>query len=174
MREASEDDLKGAMRMLLDQGTASRFLLQTSSRDVTIVIPFSSKPIDQWEVKGNADDDLSRLLAQINAQQAEGGTDIFTPVLQARDAIRKLPDLEGYSPAIILMTDGKSESGMSLDHFRQVWQSAGRAGDVPIYSITFGSADDTQLKQLAELSSGRVFDGRSDLIRAFRQARGYN
>jgi Ca-activated chloride channel family protein len=174
MRDAGQDDLKGAMRILLDQATASRFLLQTSSRDITVVIPFSSNPIDRWSAKGNGANDLGQLLGKITALQAEGGTDIFTPVMQARQIIRSQPDLEGYSPAIILMTDGKSESGMTLEQFRRAWGADGHRGDIPIYSITFGQADDTQLKQLAALSSGRVFDGRSDLVRAFRQARGYN
>jgi Ca-activated chloride channel family protein len=172
MRESGQDDLKGAMKILLDQPTASRFLLQTSARDITIVIPFDDHVLDRWNVSGNDPQQLEGLLSKINAQQAEGGTDIFTPVLEARDLIRNQPNLEGYSSAIILMTDGRSENGMSLDQFRSRWQSAGR--DLPIYSITFGSADDSQLKELASLSSGRVFDGRQDLVKAFRQARGYN
>jgi len=174
MRDSGEDDLKGAMRILLDQATASRFLLQTSSRDVNVVIPFSSRPIDQWTVKGNGAQELAQLLGKITALQAEGGTDIFTPALRARNVIRSQQDLEGYSPAIILMTDGKSENGMSVDDFRNQWQADRRGADIPIYSITFGQAQETQLKELAALSSGRVFDGRSDLVRAFRQARGYN
>lgn len=170
MRDAGEDDLKGAMRMLLDQPTAGKFLLQTSARDITVVIPFSDHPIAQWKVEGNDPEALSGLLAQINALQAEGGTDIFTPAIHARDLIHGRAGLEGYSPAIILMTDGKSEDGMSLDDFKERW----KASDVPIYSITFGKADDSQLKEMGRISSGRVFDGRSDLVRAFRQARGYN
>lgn len=174
MRDAGEDDLKGAMRVLLDQGSATRFLLQTSARDITVVIPFSSKPMDQWTVRGNAANELSLLLAKVTAQEAEGGTDIFTPVLEARRLIRAQPALEGYSPAIILMTDGRSESGMSLRRFRDEWAAEGRPDEIPIYSITFGQADPRQLEELAKLSSGRVFDGRKDLVRAFRQARGYN
>lgn len=173
MREAGEDDLKGAMRTLLDQPTAARYLLQSSARDVTVVIPFNDHPQAQWTVEGNDPNNLSGLIAQITSMQADGGTDIFTPALQARDIIRSHGTLEGYFPAIILMTDGKSEDGLSLDQFTQRWKAAG-GPDVPIYSITFGNADDKQLKQLAQISSGRVFDGRQDLVRAFRQARGYN
>ena len=173
MRDKGEDDLKGAMRTLLDQPTAARYLLQTSNRDITMVIPFSSRPDEEWSAEGNDPTTLSDLLSKINAKEAAGGTDIFTPVLQGRDLIKKREDLENYSPAIILMTDGKSESGMSLERFQKEWQSDARK-DIPIYSITFGDADDSQLKVLAEASSGRVFDGRQDLVRAFRQARGYN
>ena len=38
----------------------------------------------------------------------------------------------------------------------------------------FGSADPTQLEDLAELSNARVFDGREDLVGAFRSVKGYN
>jgi len=172
MRESGEDDLKGAMRILLDQPTAARYLLQTSSRDVTMVIPFNNQVIDEWNATGNDPAALTALLAKINGLEAAGGTDIFSPVIKARDFIRAQPNLEGYSAAIILMTDGKSENGMSLDQFKSKWAAGAR--DIPIYSITFGSADDSQLKELATMSSGRVFDGRQDLVRAFRQARGYN
>lgn len=45
---------------------------------------------------------------------------------------------------------------------------------VPIFGITFGDADKTQLDTLAKQTSARVFDGGSDLATAFRTARGYN
>ncbi len=47
--------------------------------------------------------------------------------------------------------------------------------DVPVFSIMFGdSADPTQLEELAGYTHGRVFDGREDLIGAFRSVKGYN
>ena len=46
--------------------------------------------------------------------------------------------------------------------------------DVPVFSIMFGDADPTQLEELAELTHARVFDGREDLIGAFRSVKGYN
>ena len=46
--------------------------------------------------------------------------------------------------------------------------------DIPIYSITFGSADVEQLEKMAKLSNGKVFDGKSDLVKAFKTVRGYN
>lgn len=173
MRDSGEDDLKGAMRILLDQPTAARYLLQTSARDLTVVIPFSGNVIDEWSVAGNDPAKLSDLLSKINALQADGGTDIYSPILRARERILQQRDIESYSTAVILLTDGRSENGMSFGTFQRRWKSAAGA-DLPIYSITFGKADDSQLKELATLSSGRVFDGRQDLVRAFRQARGYN
>jgi len=45
----------------------------------------------------------------------------------------------------------------------------------PVFSILYGEASDEQLKQLAQATAGRVFDGRTDgLDKAFREAKGYN
>ena len=38
----------------------------------------------------------------------------------------------------------------------------------------FGSASETELNQIAELTNGKVFDGKEDLVKAFKEVRGYN
>lgn len=38
----------------------------------------------------------------------------------------------------------------------------------------FGDADESQLESLADFSNARVFDGREDLVGAFRSVKGYN
>ena len=68
------------------------------------------------------------------------------------------------------MTDGVSDG--SFSDFQQDYEESGL--DVPIFSIMFGSADPVQLEDLAELSNARVFDGREDLVGAFRSVKGYN
>ena len=79
-------------------------------------------------------------------------------------------DLEKYTPAIILMTDGVSDYNYRT--FQNAWDTLGI--DVPVFSITFGAADPTQLEELAEATGGRVFDGTQDLTEAFRSVKGYN
>jgi len=46
--------------------------------------------------------------------------------------------------------------------------------DIPIYSIMFGSAYENELQDIANLTNAKVFDGRTDLLKAFKQVRGYN
>ena len=46
--------------------------------------------------------------------------------------------------------------------------------NTPIYSITFGSSDEYELERIADLTNGRVFDGKSGLKRAFKEVRSYN
>jgi Ca-activated chloride channel family protein len=69
------------------------------------------------------------------------------------------------------MTDGQSNQG-SIDDVRSAIAATGL--NVPTYNITFGDASVDQLKQLADLTKGRVFDGTKDLITAFRNAKGNN
>ena len=70
------------------------------------------------------------------------------------------------------MTDGDSNTGASLGDFRRADAAAGR--DIPVFSIMFGDAKPDQLNALATGTRGLVFDGRTDLIGAFKKVRGYN
>ena len=79
-------------------------------------------------------------------------------------------DLTQYTPAIILLTDG--QSGGYIDDFKNVYDSMD--ANVPVFSIMFGSADETQLEELAQYTNARVFDGREDLTKAFQSVKGYN
>jgi Ca-activated chloride channel family protein len=38
----------------------------------------------------------------------------------------------------------------------------------------FGSASSNQLDGIAQLTNAKVFDGRTNLLEAFKQVRGYN
>ena len=113
--------------------------------------------------------ELEGLYDRVEAEEVSGGTDIYAA---AAEGLRQLAayDLTRYTPAVILMTDGVSDG--SPDDFRQVYEDLD--ADVPVFSIMFGSADPTQLESLAELTHARVFDGREDLIGAFRSVKGYN
>ena len=79
-------------------------------------------------------------------------------------------DLSQYTPAMILLTDG--QSGGSIYDFEPVYAELGTR--VPVFSIMFGEADETQLEELAQYTNARVFDGRENLTEAFRSVKGYN
>jgi Ca-activated chloride channel family protein len=169
MKGQGEQDLKSAMHLLLDPVESKRFLLQPSSRDRHIVIPFDSAPRTVIAVTGNSPADLKSLMQQIHGMQAEGGTDIYEGVARAYQALREVGDLDGFFPSIILMTDGKSKGGLPV-------VKNARAGleQVPVFCISFGDADESQLVPMSELTGGRVFHGKKDLASAFRNAKGYN
>jgi Ca-activated chloride channel family protein len=171
MEGSGEDEMEAAMEVLLDPGQAARYLLQPSSRDVTVVIPFNDHPIDQWRTDGNDPGALRELLNKVTAEDPEGGTGIHGCVIRALDVMEHAR-LEGYEPAIVLMTDGQSNEGSFDDLTERLAQ--GTLGTVPVYGILFGDASEDELTKIAEATSGRVFDGRDDLIGALRDARGNN
>ena len=70
------------------------------------------------------------------------------------------------------MTDGDSNTGAKFGDFRRANAASGR--DIPVFSIMFGDAKPDQLNALATETRGLVFDGRGDLIGAFKKVRGYN
>ena len=171
MNGDGEEDLKSAMRVLLDPDQAARYFLQPSAGDVTVVIPFNHEVIDQWRVDGNDPTALRDLLAKVTAQRPGGNTNIYDCAIAGLDAMTGA-SLEGYAPAIILMTDGRSNDGSFDDLQERLGQAS--PGIVPVYAILFGDAAEEQLTEIIEATSGRIFDGQTDLIGAMRDAKGYN
>ncbi len=164
------ESLRNAMSMLLDQQKASTYMLQASPKDVTIVIPFDNDVLDVWKAEGNDSTTLADLQSKIDNFEPQGGTNIYEPLLRAMDEISKY-NVDDYTTSIILMTDGQSNSG-SINQVESKWSSSNL--DIPVFSITFGDSDDTQLQELADYSKARVFDGKENLEKAFKEAKGYN
>jgi Ca-activated chloride channel family protein len=170
MQGDGEDQLERAMRVLLDKDLSAKYMLQASPEDITIVIPFDGSVRDVKKLVGNNPDKLRELLAWVESQSAGGETNIYAPIVRGVQELKGLK-WENYSTAVILMTDGQSAG--SIETVKQEFASLGLGG-IPIYSIMFGNASPAQLNDLAGFSSGRVFDGKKDLIDAFRKAKGYN
>ena len=89
------------------------------------------------------------------------------------NALKLLKDEDDttYNLSVVLMTDGVANVS-SFAELRNNYKQINK--QIPIYSITFGSADEYELEEIAELTNGKVFDGRSDLVSAFKKVRGYN
>lgn len=174
-QSTGEADLKTAMRTLLDQDVAAQYLLQASPKDFNMVILFNQNIInadelDRWTVHGNNPDDLRHLSRQIEAVHANGNTNIFD---STRLALQQLNNQRTSDclPAVILMTDGQDNSGDINALNRTIQQSE---NDIPVFAIMFGNADSSQLEPIVNATYGRIFDGRTDLVTAFREAKGYN
>ena len=115
---------------------------------------------------------LEDLYKAVEEERPGGGTDIYLPAMAALREMRENYDLTQYTPAVILMTDGKSNGDTVFGDFQEFYLQ--EQMDVPVFSIMFGQAQESQLEELAALTHARVFDGRSDLIGAFRSVKGYN
>lgn len=177
MRGKGQEQLTKAMQTLLDQQEASKVLMQGAPGDITIVLAFDDRLINgaevgAWTVRGNDAGQLAELLHRIEGQPIGGGTDIYQPVARALELMRERGIGERF-PAIILMTDGASNTGIGIDQVKQAREATGLT-EVPVFGITFGSANTRQLEAIADLTRGRVFDGTKDLVSAFRKAKGNN
>ncbi|MBR3161531.1 MAG: VWA domain-containing protein [Bacilli bacterium] len=161
-------ELKEAMNYILDFDLASRDKLQFSDKDKITVITFSSKTDKIFETRyGN---DTNKVIDDIKSLYANGGTNIYSPSVEGLKILAKDNDDE-YTKTIILMTDGYSNNGSFYD-LKNYYNK--NKSNVPIYSITFGSSDENELARIADLTNGKVFDGKSGLKQAFGEVRSYN
>lgn len=166
--EGKNGVVKG-LNAALDPDQAKKSYIEPASGDVNILIPFETEAHRPVKATGTSTSDL---LHEADATDASGGTDIYEGLLSALDELPSESEAAQYTTAIVLMTDGRSNSDHQ-DEFESAYKSRGR--DLPIFSIMFGDADPSQLKSLATLSNAKVFDGRSgDLAAVFRQVKGFN
>jgi Ca-activated chloride channel family protein len=73
------------------------------------------------------------------------------------------------------MTDGENNSGIAASEFiDRMKNRPSSEQDIRIFTIRFGEADPTELQQIADITGGKVFDGRSGALgQVFKEIRGY-
>ncbi|MGN0696392.1 MAG: substrate-binding domain-containing protein [Oscillospiraceae bacterium] len=160
-----------AMEELLIPENAEKNLLQAAENEVNAAVIFDERVRAIYTSEGSDEEYLKELFQKISEEEPGGGTDIYTAVEKGLEFAAMNFDMSKYCPAVILMTDGASQTENRL-LFTEKYKASGE--NIPIFSIMFGDADDEQLNELAELTNARVFDGRDDLIGAFRSVKGYN
>ena len=160
--------LQNAMDYILTDKAADDYL-QFTDKDVIDVVFFGS---DVKEICSTSDKDFTQesILEKIKTTKPSGQTALF-PAATAAEELFKDDDMIKYNCSIVLMTDGEGNQG-KYDSFEKSYDSL--TNKIPIYSITFGSAKEKQLKLLSDKTKGKIFDGKTDLTKAFRQVRGYN
>ncbi len=169
MQKSGEPELKKAITALLTPEQATAQLIQWTPSDQIVVVPFNDRVESVYEGSGKPEDQ-ARLLASVNRHYADGGTDMYSCAVEALHRMAQKRGGGEFLPAIIIMTDGRTEG--SAGQFESEWRKSG--GDIPVFGVTFGDADVSQLDAMAKLTGGRVFDGGKDLTGAFRATRGYN
>jgi Ca-activated chloride channel family protein len=146
------------------------------SRERVILLPFDTDPGAPTRVEFGTSGDHAAEFAAIRTFAARlvagGGTAIFSTLEHAyalaaeehtRDPTRTI--------TVVVLTDGENRDGISLDTLA----SRLRGQYVPrTFPILFGEAKSEDLERLAEMTGGRVFDGRvAQLTAVFREIRGY-
>ena len=174
MEGSGKEQLLVAMRLLLDQNAASRYFLQASPQDTTTAIMFDGGILAGYTAPGNDPGTLMNLYGLIENQPFGNATNIYGC------AITALKDVEigaaaDQLPAVILLTDGMHNTGESYGDLEEFYRATD--GSVPVFSILMGSADESELSAIAQLTNGEVCDGRGgeeDLVRCFRISKGSN
>jgi Ca-activated chloride channel family protein len=139
------------------------------------VVRFGGRVLEERTVTVRSDADLRTLDRVV----AGGGFDDATAVWSAldrgyriaADAVRAAPE---RPVAIVLMTDGENNAGLSYAQFLRRHGRLGSAADaVPTFPVQFGEADAAALERAAAATGGRMVDaGVSSLSDAFKEIRG--
>ena len=161
-------ELKNAMNYILSYEEASKEKLQFSKNDKVTILKFASSVSSP--ITTNNGMDTNNLLNIINNLEASGGTALYTCAMEGIRFLEK--EDSKYNKTLILMTDGVSTDRKSSELeklYKKEYKST-----IPIYGIMFGSASSKELTPIADLSNAKVFDGRENLLKAFKEVRGYN
>ncbi|MDO5037890.1 MAG: VWA domain-containing protein [Tissierellia bacterium] len=166
------DQMNQALSQVLLPERAKENLLLGTDRDKTILIPFADGVYGHDQALGNGDD-LKALYETSQTYELGGGTSMYEGIIYGLDLLEaEGEDLDHYTPAIVVLSDGQANGWATLEDLEGAYRHLDK--DVPIFSILFGQASPDQLQEVAELSRGRVFDGRQDMVAAFQSVKGYN
>lgn len=158
-------ELRNAMKYIL---TEADVLISFTDKDKIDVIPFGSDILATWSTSKGLS--KNTILNNINNLNLNGSTALY-PASIAALKILENENEDKYVSSVILMTDGLANVG-TFSSLVQYYNKINK--EIPIYSITFGDADEDELGQIADLTNGKVFDGKTSLIEAFKKVRGYN
>ena len=159
--------LVNAMEYILTEKAADDFI-QFSKKDKIDILPFGSEVFSVWSTDDGTQ--TQELLTNINNLEPDGATALY-PVSERALEILNSEDQEIYNLSIVLMTDGWGNVG-TFKELERKYKTINK--QIPIYSIMFGNADSYQLEDIADLTNAKVFDGKTDLVKAFKEVRGYN
>jgi len=170
--------LKQAMKNLAGNdhsitGKFSRF----HNRERVTLITFNHKVLEERVFNiDKQGESLAAIRDYIDTLKPTGGTAIFTALQQAYQKARlaKAADPERFY-SVVLMSDGVNNDGVLYPEFREFYlQASDYVAEVRTFPVLFGNANPQQMQDVAELTGGRVFDGRkTSLAHVFKQIRGY-
>lgn len=146
------------------------------SREDVVLVPFNQTvqpprtfTVDERRPQPSRD----AIRAAIDGLRASGDTAVYDSLDRAYGVIDGAADHNRFQ-SIVLMTDGESNHGRSLTAFRAFVAARSGAAPVPVFPILFGEAAADQMRQVATVTRGMLWDARNGgLARAFCQIRGY-
>lgn len=167
------DQMMAALDQVLIPENASQHLLQGTQDDVTYILPFNENVMEAGRADGNGQE-LKSLYNQAESLPPGGGTALFEAVLAANDLLisEHGDQMDQYQPAIVVLSDGEANGYLTVDE--AIDHLSASDYDIPVFTILFGDANPDELEPLAAATNARVFDGRDDLVQAFKSVKGYN
>lgn len=176
MRGDRIEAMRAALKVLAgaEASSASARYARFQARERVQLITFNDQ-VAEPQLVNFADADLAAARAAVVAAadglKAKGGTAIYEALgrAQALAAEEQRRD-PGRFVSIVLLSDGENTSGTDFLGFRK---ALGR-DSARVFPILFGEANPAEMTELAQLTGGRVFDGRrASLGTVFREIRGY-
>ncbi|MFC4010476.1 substrate-binding domain-containing protein [Nonomuraea purpurea] len=151
-------------------GAFSRF----RNREAVTMIPFNDSattPVPFTVPERDPGPVLADIKRFAEGLTAGGGTAIYDSLRAAYDR----PAEAGHYSSIVLMTDGENTHGADYSafeaHYRSLPEERRRT---PTFVVLFGESDAEEMRAVAELTGGAVFDARStSLSGVFKEIRGY-
>ncbi len=170
----------------LGSATAGNQFTKFSKNEVVGLQPFSNITYE-LQIYPIDDNNLAKLRHDIDTLTPKGGTAIYSALQQGYQSIyqqrqknearhpQSAQDAPPYYYSIVLMTDGNNEDGISYQDFEAAYRQMPAAQqNIKTFVVLFGDADESEMQQVAQLTGGKVFDGRhSNLTAVFREIRGY-
>jgi Ca-activated chloride channel family protein len=167
--------LKAAMTALTgaDTSLSGRFS-RFANREQVLLVPFSTRPmaVQRYDVPAEGPEaELARIRAAVEGLKVGGDTAIYEGLATAYAEARKLiaADPSRFT-TIVLLTDGVRTTGRDLEAFRSVVGGS----PIPVFPVLFGESVVAEMDEVARMTGGRVFDGRSGSLQdVFKEIRGY-
>jgi Ca-activated chloride channel homolog len=167
-----------------DQSLSGRFArLQDRERFVMIEFNGVVKETHHFSLEQPEQRDATRaqIRQTVNQLNAFGGTAIYSALDRALQLISQEMAQDATAPekerlySVVLMTDGANNQGLTAPEFiRNHSALAPAVQRVRVFPVLFGEAVPQELTAIAEISGGRVFDGRKiGLQQVFKEIRGY-
>lgn len=149
--------LREAFATLGRAGGFDRFRLG----ETVVLLRFAGTVLEERTVEVRGAADLEALAGALASADLADGTAIWSALDRAYRVVG--------DGAVVLMTDGENNAGMSADDFLAAWPTP----PARTYAIRFGEADAAELDRVARATGGRVVDaGAGSLLEAVKEIRG--
>ena len=174
------DGVKAALGTLAggDTSLTGKFA-RFAGREKISLVSFNSGVAQPVDLQMHSESDPATLQAvrdYAGGLEADGGTAIYSALeTTLADAARsRESDGSRYYYSIVLMTDGENNEGDDYAAFEKRYEALPPAERIKVFPILFGEGNRSELQRLADLTGGRLFDGRTDsLPTVFKEIRGY-